>query len=210
MRNVRRYNNNGHYDSIMALYVRLDNRCRTLASSPGRLGVERRGKKRPGIHCLRMRQNVPKILVHRKLFSKPLRIRLRNPQLLVNCIHVYSTVLLREHVAQWFTGQYTNGIRRYLTRAQTVYTRPFFPPSPKRPGDEGSRTPTMTVQMMSWSSRSSILRSSCNSPSCSWLYTYYQRDGTPRTRSSCVCACALGVSHPAHTTIHKECALIEW
>ena len=33
----------------------------------------------PGIHCLRMRQNVPKILVHRKFFSKPLRLRLRNP-----------------------------------------------------------------------------------------------------------------------------------
>ena len=54
--------------------------CVSLVPRP--LGVERRGKKRPGIHCLRMRQNVPKILVHRKLFSKPLRIRLRNPQLI--------------------------------------------------------------------------------------------------------------------------------
>ena len=48
-----------------------------LASSPGHLGEGE--KKRPGIHCLRMRQNVPKILVHRKFFSKPLRLRLRNP-----------------------------------------------------------------------------------------------------------------------------------
>ena len=36
-----------------------------LASSPGRL--ERKEKKQPGTYCLRMHQNVPKILVHRNV-----------------------------------------------------------------------------------------------------------------------------------------------
>ena len=38
----------------------------TVASSPGPLKIERE-KRGPGTHCLRMRQSVPKILVHRIL-----------------------------------------------------------------------------------------------------------------------------------------------
>ena len=49
-----------------------------LATTPGRFGGGE--KKRPGIHCWHMRQNVPKISVHRKLLSKSIRIRLRNAQ----------------------------------------------------------------------------------------------------------------------------------